>query len=141
VHRQPEQGVTYARLLTREDYAIDWTLPARALHRRVMGLHPGATTSWRGRRLKLLSTEPLIRDRAGELSTAGAELARRWGSAADRDSAGKVQALAPGVGLVVGSGEGSLLVRSAQLEGRSPSEGQALLQQLGAKEGERFGEG
>jgi hypothetical protein len=51
-----------------------------------------------------------------------------------------VLAIVPGVGVVVATGGGeALLVRRAQLEGRTASEGAALVQQLGAKEGDRFG--
>ncbi|MEB3321909.1 MAG: methionyl-tRNA formyltransferase, partial [Synechococcaceae cyanobacterium] len=139
VRPQAEAGLTYARLLTREDYAIDWTRPALALHRQVMGLYPGATTTWRERRLKLLATEPLLPRLARDLSPAAAELALQEEPAGDPQAAGTVRAIVPGLGVVVGTGEGSLLVRGAQLEGRGASAGQALLQQLSAHEGERFG--
>jgi hypothetical protein len=51
-----------------------------------------------------------------------------------------VLAIVDEVGVVVATGSGgTLLVRRAQLEGRTASEGVALLQQLGVREGERFG--
>ncbi|MCO5102104.1 MAG: methionyl-tRNA formyltransferase [Burkholderiaceae bacterium] len=42
---QPDQGVTYARKLTRDDAAIDWTKPARSIVDRVRAFDPapGAT--------------------------------------------------------------------------------------------------
>jgi len=42
---QPEEGVTYARKLTRDDAAIDWTMPARSIVDRVRAFDPapGAT--------------------------------------------------------------------------------------------------
>ncbi len=42
---QPDEGVTYARKLTREDAAIDWTMPARNIGYRVRAFDPapGAT--------------------------------------------------------------------------------------------------
>ncbi|MCD6672344.1 MAG: methionyl-tRNA formyltransferase [Burkholderiaceae bacterium] len=42
---QPDEGVTYARKLTREDAAIDWTMPARSIGYRVRAFDPapGAT--------------------------------------------------------------------------------------------------
>jgi len=43
---QPDEGVTHARKLTREDAAIDWTMPARSIVDRVRAFDPtpGATT-------------------------------------------------------------------------------------------------
>jgi methionyl-tRNA formyltransferase len=37
---QPETGATYAAKLTREDGALDWSLPAEALARRIRALNP-----------------------------------------------------------------------------------------------------
>ena len=130
VRPQEEAGLSLARLLTKADAVIDWGAPAVAIHRRVMGLYPNAHTSWRGKRLKLLSSEPLV---------AGFEGIKLEGIKLEGAIPGAVLAIEPGVGLVVASGAGPLLVREAQLEGRSPALGQALIQQLGAGPGDRFG--
>ena len=44
--KQPAEGVTYARKITKEDGRLDWNLPARTLWNRVRGLvpWPGAFT-------------------------------------------------------------------------------------------------
>ncbi len=123
VQPQAQDGITLARLLTRDDALLRWDRPAAEVHRRVMGLYPGAYTHWRERRLKVLASEPL---------PSGEEARPRQGSA------GEVLALREGVGLVVAAGEGALLVREAQLEGKRPSSGQTLLAQLGAQPGDRF---
>jgi methionyl-tRNA formyltransferase len=47
--------------------------------------------------------------------------------------------VAADLGLVVATGGCPVLVREAQLEGKRASSGQALLQQLGAKAGDRLG--
>ena len=51
---------SYARMLNKADYVIDWSASALTIHRQVMGLYPGVQTSWNGKRLKVLATEPLI---------------------------------------------------------------------------------
>jgi methionyl-tRNA formyltransferase len=50
---QDESLVTYAPRLERRESAIDWTLPARAIHNRIRGLQPWpqAGALWRGRRV------------------------------------------------------------------------------------------
>ena len=145
VRHQSEEGMTYARMLSKDDFQIDWSQSALAIHRRVMGLYPGATSSWQGKRLKLLATEPLVQRLSDQLSPEAAQLAQRWGlapgstPAADAPAAGTVLEVVPGVGLVVASSGCPLLLREAQLEGKKAAAGTALLQQLQAQPGERLG--
>ena len=58
--RYQGQAMSYARMLKKEDFQINWGDPALRTHRRVMGLYPSAMTGWRNKRLKVLETEPLI---------------------------------------------------------------------------------
>ncbi|MEB3173487.1 MAG: methionyl-tRNA formyltransferase [Cyanobacteriota bacterium] len=133
---QSTQGVELARLLHKDDYRIDWQRPALAIHRQVMGLYPGASTSWRGQRLKLLSTEPLVERLRDQLSPEAAALVGRWPTG--QHPGGTVLAAVPELGLVVSSSGCPLLIRQAQLEGKSKSSGTQLLQQLGAAPGDRL---
>ncbi|MBM5799264.1 MAG: methionyl-tRNA formyltransferase [Cyanobacteria bacterium K_DeepCast_35m_m2_023] len=137
VRRQRDEGLTYARLLNKADASIDWHAPALTIHRRVMGLYPAAVSLWRGQRLKVLASEPLIARLGDQLSPEVQPLLGRWpgGSA----TPGTVLAAEPALGLVVATEGCPLLLRQAQLEGRKPSSGQALLQQLGASCGDRLG--
>jgi methionyl-tRNA formyltransferase len=145
VRLQTDEGMTYARMLTKDDYQIDWNQSALAIHRRVMGLYPGATSSWNGKRLKLLSTEPLVRRLADQLTPEAAPLATRWGlppgaaTAGDTPEPGMVLEIVPGLGLVVASNGCPLLLREAQLEGKAAAAGTQLLQQLQAKPGDQLG--
>ncbi|WP_216903481.1 methionyl-tRNA formyltransferase [Synechococcus sp. CCY 9618] len=142
VRPQPEAGATYARLLTKADTQVTWDAPALAIHRRVMGLHPAAACDWRGERLKLLATEPLVHRLAGQLTPAGAALAARWAGTQEaerpREEPGTVLEVLEGVGLVIATGGCPVLLRQAQLPGRRGSEGQALIQQLGLTPGDQI---
>lgn len=53
---QPEEGVTYAAKISKEEARVDWTRPARDLERHVRGLapFPGAWFELNGERVKLL---------------------------------------------------------------------------------------
>jgi methionyl-tRNA formyltransferase len=136
VRPQSDDGLTYARLLTKADLELDWQASALTLHRHVMGLYPGALTHWRGQRLKVLATEPLVERLQDQLSAD----VRPWlGRFQEKAAPGTVLAIAAGLGLVVATGGCPLLLRSAQLEGRSACSGQALLQQLQANPGDQFG--
>ena len=136
VQPQHAAAVTHARLLTKADYGIDWGAKALTIHRQVMGLYPGASTLWRGQRLKILATEPLIERLGDQLSPEVLPLLGRWQQPVEP---GTVLAKANGLGLVVATGGCPVLVRQAQLEGRSACSDQALLQQLNAAVGERLG--
>lgn len=56
---QPEDGVTYAAKIKKEEARIDWARPARELRRHVQGLapFPGAWFEADGERIKLLAVE------------------------------------------------------------------------------------
>lgn len=57
---QPEEGVTYAPLLTKEDGQIDWTIPATLIDRQVRAFTPwpGSYTFWEEALLKVLEVIP-----------------------------------------------------------------------------------
>jgi methionyl-tRNA formyltransferase len=152
VRPQGEEGMRYARPLSREDGRIDWDDSALAVHRRIMALHPSAYARWCGLRLKLLASEPLVRRLAEQLSPEGRELAKRWAVEAGEEAAAATERAPPGtvlevvkeVGLVVATAGCPLLVREAQLEGRPAARGGRLLQQLesvGAVAGGRLAAG
>ena len=150
---QSQAGVSYARLLTRDDLRIDWQQSALTIHRQVMGLYSGAWTSWGQRRLQLLATEPLVQRLADQLSPEGAAAAARWSlsesqqqtrieppASAGIAAAGQVLEVIAGVGLVVATGGCPLLIRTAKLEGRSATTGSTLIQQCGAVAGNQLGQ-
>ena len=138
VRTQPSEGSSYARLLTKEDAIVDWSAPGLSVHRRVMGIYPGAQTRWQGQRLKLLATEPLVQRLREQLSPEGRSLADQWGGPQSREP-GTVLALADGIGAVVATGGCPVLVRKGQLEGKAAVEGTALLQQLNLRVGNSLG--
>ncbi|MDX1540554.1 MAG: methionyl-tRNA formyltransferase [Geminicoccaceae bacterium] len=58
---QPEEGVTYAPKLSREDGRLDWTRPAAALERQVRAFTPwpGCWTEFAGERLRVQEVKPV----------------------------------------------------------------------------------
>jgi methionyl-tRNA formyltransferase len=105
---QPVEGMTYAGQLRKEDGRLDWSHAAVELDRRVRAFTPwpGAFTTWRGRRLKVLRAVPLP----------------EWRGDA---SPGTVLALADG--LAVATGEGGLRLEEVQLAGKRPMDVTAFL--------------
>jgi methionyl-tRNA formyltransferase len=105
---QPEEGVTYAKRLRKEDGLLDWSRPAAELDRRVRAFNPwpGAFTTLRGQRLKVLQTVPLL----------------EWRGDAPP---GTVIALADGAAVV--TGKGALRLEGVQLAGKRPMDITAFL--------------
>ena len=69
---QPEEGVTYAKKITKEEAHIDWTRSARQIDCHIRGLSPwpGAWTEAKGERLKILYAVPVPdRGNPGEVLT------------------------------------------------------------------------
>jgi len=58
---QPTEGITVAPKITVEDARVDWAAPALRVDRLVRGCHPspGAWTTFRGERLKLIQVQPV----------------------------------------------------------------------------------
>lgn len=139
VRHQNDAMACKARLLGKEDRRIDWGEPALQVHRRVMALHPGAWARLAGRRLKVLATEPLLAKRAAELSSAAAALARDPLASRAGMAPGTLVDVVPGIGLVISTGAGNLLLREGQLEGRRAVAGGAFVEQLRPAIGERLG--
>jgi methionyl-tRNA formyltransferase len=50
---------SYAPMIGKEDWQIDWHQPAIAIHNKVRGFYPNCFTTYQGQRLKILATELL----------------------------------------------------------------------------------
>jgi methionyl-tRNA formyltransferase len=64
IRPQPQDAsrACYARKLSKEESALDWTQPAATLHRKIRALVPWpvASTTWRGKSLRLWEAGPLV---------------------------------------------------------------------------------
>lgn len=100
---QPEDGVTYAHMLKKEEGRIDWTRPAADIARQVRALNPwpGVWCEVNGQRMKVLAA-------------ALAEGSGKAGEVRSRD-------------LIVACGEGALLLKSVQPQNRKPMDGASFM--------------
>lgn len=124
IRPRPQRGdATPAPRISREDGRIDWRLPARALHNRIRGLNPVpmAFTTWRGRHLLIISSQPVCLEGEG---------GRPPGEIVSADERG---------GITVQTGEGGLRLVKVQPEGRSRIEGAEFVRGYRPAAGDRFG--
>lgn len=135
---QDDDQATYARLITKEDYRLDWSQPAIALHNQIRAFYPNCVTTLREQPLKVQATIPLG---AAYLP----QLPDEW-----RDRLARVPEFAPGqpgeivglvkkAGFVVQTGVGQLLVVTAQPAGKRSQSKADLLNGLRLTMGEQLG--
>jgi methionyl-tRNA formyltransferase len=100
---QPEEGVTYAHMLTKDEGRIDWTKPAEEIERQLRALNPwpGVWCMCQDQRMKVLEAE--VREGSGAP-----------GSILDRH-------------LVVACGQGALLLKKVQPQDRKPMDGLSFM--------------
>src|ERR1700743_3188479 len=111
---QPEEGVTYAKKILKEEARIDWSKPAGEIDCLIRGLSPfpGAWTDLNGERIKILFAEPA--------SGNGAP-----GTALDD-------------ALTVACGEGALRLQRVQRAGKAAMDAKDLLRGFAVSRGAQF---
>ena len=112
---QDHARATYAPKITSEEARIDWTRSAAEIHNHVRALNPapGAWTTFRGKRIRVLAV------RATD----------------DRVEPGR---LLPGEEPTIGTGDGAIVVTEVQPAGKRKMSGAELARGLRVGEGERF---
>ena len=106
-----------------EDGRLAWRRPARELHNLVRAVthpYPGAFTTWAATKLLVWKARPLD-------DPANAE-------------PGRVAAISP-AGIVVGTGDGGLLLEQLQLDGGAEERAVDFARRCGVRTGDRLGEG
>jgi methionyl-tRNA formyltransferase len=116
---QDNEQATYAPLIQKADYVIDWSKPAIAIHNQIRGFYPNCATTLRDQPLKVLATLPL-----GHPEAVGAELAKLSLATSEQNSQpGTVIGLIKGLGAVIQTGDGEVLLKEVQLAGKRSQSG------------------
>ena len=115
---QPGEGVTYAGKLTREHGHLDFAAGWQAVERKIRAMNPwpAASTTLGGKRLTVFAAvpHPEVRGEAGiVLDTVR--------------------------GVLVGTGDGSVLLTDVQMEGKRRMPGEGFVQGARVQAGERLG--
>lgn len=121
---QNNELATYAPLIQKEDYQLDWSQSAIALHDKIRGFYPNCTAQFRGQSLKVRATVPLNETIWDRLPEEIAPLKSQWERL--RDAAGepgKIVGIAKKFGAIVQTGDGLLLLQEVQLAGKKVQSG------------------
>ncbi|MGF1458993.1 MAG: methionyl-tRNA formyltransferase [Leptolyngbyaceae cyanobacterium] len=120
---QDHSKATYAPLIQKEDYWLDWRRSAIALHNQVRGFYPNCVARLRDKDLKIEATMPLgprywdqlpeivqaARQQVAELTTNG--------------EPGTIVAIAKNIGPIVQTGDGLLLLYTVKPSGKKAQSG------------------
>ncbi|MGF1675816.1 MAG: methionyl-tRNA formyltransferase [Rivularia sp. (in: cyanobacteria)] len=121
---QDETRATYAPLIKKDDYHLDWSKSAIELHNKIRGFYPNCVATFRGQTLKITATVPLdsnywnqLPDRFQELKNKLPDLSSLSGNP------GEIVSIVKGIGAIVQTGVGLLLLQEVQLAGKRPQSG------------------
>ncbi len=139
---QDNAAATYASLIQKPDYGLNWSRSAWQLHNQIRGFYPNCTTTFRNQPLKITATLPLGAAYRDELPP---ELQKVYQKLPDLSkisgSPGEIVSIAKGVGAIAQTGEGLLLLREVQLPGKRPQSGWDFVNGTRLTVGEKLGDG
>ncbi|MEH2403924.1 methionyl-tRNA formyltransferase [Nostoc sp.] len=139
---QDNLAATYAPLIQKQDYGLDWSKSAIQLHNQIKGFYPNCTASFRNNLLKINASAPLASVSDRELPPELQELIHKLPDLSNvSDRPGEVVSIAKGIGAIVQTGEGLLLLREVQLAGKRPQSGWDFVNGTRLTVGEVFGAG
>ncbi|MBD1859291.1 MULTISPECIES: methionyl-tRNA formyltransferase [Leptolyngbya] len=113
---QDNEQATYAPLIKKPDYELDWSRSAIELHNQIRGFYPNCNTQFRGTGLKVMHTIPL----EGEFLNEFEELRALN---LPTGTPGEVVEIVKNWGAVIQTGSGALLLKEVQLAGKRAQSG------------------
>ncbi len=117
---QEDSRATYAPLIQKEDFLLDWSTSAKAIHDKVRGFYPSCTTQFRENNLKVIATLPLGSEYWAQFPTELATVQSLYESAKTNQDAvpGTIVAVLKNYGPVVQTGTGHLLLLEVKPAGK-----------------------
>ena len=141
---QADSAATYAPLIQKPDYQLDWSRPAIALHNQIRGFYPNCITSWRDIGLKVSTTLPIDHSNP-ELPTLEGlaalltQVAQFQVEQPKLAVPGSVVGLLKNQGALIQTGKGLLLLSEVQLAGKRAQSGWDFANGSRLQLGERLG--
>ena len=134
---QNSDEATYAPLIQKADFEIDWSRPAWEIHNQVRGFFPNCFTQFREQTLKVFATIPLddrywpqLPPELKKLESQAPNLIGLTGQP------GEIVKILKNFGPVVQTGDGLLLLKEVQLAGKPPRSGWDFVNGMRLKAGE-----
>ncbi|WP_310489196.1 methionyl-tRNA formyltransferase [Chamaesiphon sp. VAR_69_metabat_338] len=137
---QDSSAATFAPPIQKSEYSVDWTRSNLAIHNQIRGFYPNCVATFRAQPLKVMATAPLGAEFAEQLPP---ELQKLLPELASLDLSsslpGTVVKIAKGLGPIVQTDSGCLILREVQLAGKRPQSGADLVNGMRLAIGEMLG--
>jgi len=119
--------ITYARMIEKSDFKVDWDNEAIEISKKIKGLYPRANTTFRGKNLKILKTKVLSSD---EIKN------KKYLLMSNYSKPGIILAVIENEGIMISTKTDPIILLEAKLEGKNISSKKQLIQQLKPLTGE-----
>lgn len=125
-----KREISYARMIQKEDFHINWDDDALNIKRKVNGLYPRSTTSFKNQNLKILKVA-IYDDNLNEINK---------NEEKDRSnfSSGTIIGIVEDEGILISTKTSPILLTEGRLEGKNTSSQKRLIQQLKPEIGDKF---
>jgi len=121
--------ITYARMIEKSDFKVDWGDEAIKISQKIKGLYPRANTTFRGKNLKILKIKVLSSD---EIKN------EKYLFMSNYSRPGIILAVIENEGIIISTKNDPIILLEAKLEGKNISSKKQLIQQLKPSVGEYF---
>ncbi|MFM7407167.1 MAG: methionyl-tRNA formyltransferase [Cuspidothrix sp.] len=121
---QDHTTATYASLIQKPDYNLDWTKTSIQLHNQIRGFYPYCTATFRNQPVKITATVPLEPEYINGLPQQFKQKIDNISNLSTiSGQPGEVVNITKGLGAIIQTGSGLLLLREVQLTGKRPQSG------------------
>ena len=124
-----QREITYARMIEKSDYKVDWDNEAIKIYRKINGLYPRAYTTFRGKNLKIIKIKVL---RSEDIKN------EKYCFISNSTKQGIILAVIENEGIIVSTKTDPIILLEAKLEGKNISSKKQMIQQLKPSVGENF---
>ncbi len=119
--------ITYARMIEKSDFKVDWGNEAIKISQKIKGLYPRTNTKFRGKNLKILKIKVLTSDVIKN---------ENYLFMSNYSRPGIILAVIENEGIVISTKTDPIILLEAKLEGKNISSKKQLIQQLKPSAGE-----
>ncbi len=119
--------ITYARMIEKSDFKVDWGNEAIKISQKIKALYPRAYTTFRGKKLKILKIKVLSSD---EIKS------EKYLFMNNYSRPGIILAVIKNEGIIISTNTDPIILLEAKLEGKNISRQKQLIQQLNPSVGE-----
>ena len=121
--------MTYARMIKKSDYKVDWSNNAIEISRKIKALYPRANTTFRGKNLKIINIKVLSNDEIND---------KKYCFINNYSKPGIILAVIENEGIIISTKTDPIILLEAKLEGKNISSKKQLIQQLKPSVGENI---